>query len=131
MPVFAPDQLAATHGTGFADCFAYSSILFAGFQRIAELNLQTAQAAFEESQQRMQALLASKDLRKVLDMQNGLTPLAADKACAYTRQVCEIASETQAELAQLAQARFQQAVELAQSRLSHATASAFAGRVAA
>ncbi|MCY1217917.1 phasin family protein [compost metagenome] len=131
MPDFAPDQSAASHGSGFADCFAYSSILFAGFQRIAELNLQTAQAAFDESQQRMQALLASRDLRKVLDMQNGLTPVAADKACAYTRQLYEITSEMQAGLAQLAQARFQQAVELAQSRLSHATAPAVATRVAA
>ncbi|GLC92662.1 hypothetical protein Tamer19_20700 [Cupriavidus sp. TA19] len=131
MPVFAPDQFAVPNGSGFADCFAFSSILFAGFQRIAELNLQTAQLAFEENQQRMQALFASKDLRKVLELQSALTPLAADKACAYTRQVCEIAAETQAGLAQLAQARFQQAAELAQSRLSHATAAAVAGRVAA
>lgn len=108
MTFFSPNPFAATHKANLASLFALTNTAFEGFQKLAELNLQTAKSSLIESQDLIQAVLAGKDLRDVAAVPGNLTQPAADKVIAYARHLYEIASNTQAEVARVLETQYQQ-----------------------
>ncbi|WP_059412265.1 phasin family protein [Cupriavidus basilensis] len=108
MFVFPSEQFAEVQKASFANLFALTNTAFDGFQKLAELNLQVAKSSLAESQDNIQAALSGRDLRDVFTTQGTLAQPAAEKALSYARQVYEIATETQAELAKTVEAQYEQ-----------------------
>ncbi|MDF3888519.1 phasin family protein [Cupriavidus basilensis] len=131
MSIFAPDQFAVAQKANLANVFALTNTAFEAFQRLAELNLQATKSTLAESQDRIQALLAGKDLREVLAVQSGVAQPAADKAISYARHLLEIASSTQAEFAKLVEAQYEQHNSSVQAFVEHLVKNAPVGSEAA
>jgi len=108
MSAFTSDQFAALHKSNLANLAMMSKSTIDGFQKLTELNLQTARTALTEGQENLKAVLAGKDLRDVLAVQSGVAQPAAEKAITYARQVCEIATQAQAELARAVEEQYEQ-----------------------
>ncbi|MEY4751973.1 MAG: hypothetical protein RIQ60_4187 [Pseudomonadota bacterium] len=100
------DQFTATSKETVESLLEISGKTFAGVEKLVELNLQTARAAFEDSSEAAKAALGAKDAQELLALQAGLVQPAADKAAAYGRQVYDIAAATQADLSKLFEAQF-------------------------
>ena len=91
------DQIAAANQNNLEVAKGLATKSFAGFEKLAELNLAAAKAVLTESFAHTQALLAAKDPQQVLALQTGLVAPMAEKAVAYSRHVYGIAVEAGAE----------------------------------
>ena len=78
---------------------------FEAAKKLAELNMQTARAGFEESAAQMQALMSAKDPKALTDLVSQMSAQLANpgsgKAATYAKKVYEISSQTGAELSAL------------------------------
>lgn len=108
MSVFEPEQLVAAHRASIDTLFALTNQAFQGFQRLVELNLQVARSALAEGGDNWQQALSGKTPVELLTRQASSAQPAAGKALAYTRHLYDIASDTQAEFAKVAQAQYEQ-----------------------
>lgn len=100
-----PEQLTAVSKANLESLIELSQKTFEGVEKLVALNLQISRTALEESVEHAKAVLAAKDPQEVLALQNALVQPAAEKAQAYSRQVYEIVSSTQAEFTKLAEAQ--------------------------
>jgi phasin family protein len=101
-----PEQFVAAGKANLEALVELGQKTFEGVEKLVELNLQAARASFAESTDAAKALLAVKDAQELVALQQSLAQPVAEKATAYSRQVYEIASGTQAEFAKLAEAQF-------------------------
>jgi|SRR5476649_69547 len=109
MNVFAPGQMNAAQTGQIDDIFALTASAFAGWEKIAELNMQALKSLVAESQEAATKLLAVKDLQSLLSLQASYAQPVAEKAQSYWRHVHEILTTTQEELTSTAQPFFEQA----------------------
>jgi phasin family protein len=68
--------------------------IFAGFEKVVRLNMQTAKTAVAEQQALADAALSAKSLSEVIDLQSQQLPAAVKKGFAYSRHVEDIAAQT-------------------------------------
>lgn len=68
--------------------------IFAGFEKVIRLNMQTAKTAVAEQQALADAALSAQSLSEVIDLQSQQLPAAVKKGFAYSRHVEDIAAET-------------------------------------
>lgn len=99
------EQIAASSKANVEALLELSQKAFAGVEKIVELNLQAAKASLEESGEHAKALLGAKDAQELIALQAGLLQPASEKLVSYSRQLYEIASATQAEVAKVAEAQ--------------------------
>lgn len=92
------EQLASGSKAGVETFVTMANAAFAGFERLAALNLNTARSLLEDSQSYTRALLAAKDLQALVALQGTLAQPDPDATAAYSRSVYEIASQIQATL---------------------------------
>ncbi|MEN9760523.1 MAG: hypothetical protein RI906_349 [Pseudomonadota bacterium] len=69
-----------------------------GFQRLAELNMQTARATLEQSSEQISALLAARDTKTLTELVTSLARPQQDQFSAYAKAVFAIYQDTGAEL---------------------------------
>lgn len=69
-----------------------------GFQRLTELNMQTARATLEQSSEQISALLAARDTKALTDLVTSLSRPPQDQFSAYAKAVYAIYRDTGAEL---------------------------------
>lgn len=121
-----PEQIAAASKANLEALLELSQKSFEGVEKLVELNLSTARAALGESAEAAKSLLTVKDPQELLALHTSLVQPAAEKAAAYGRQVYEIASSTQSEIAKLAEAQFGSAqsklISLVEASLKNAPA---------
>lgn len=91
------DQFTAANKANLETLTGLSTKSFAGFEKLAELNLAAAKALMSESFEYAQSLLAAKDVQQIIALQTGLVAPMAEKAAAYGRHVYGIAIESSAE----------------------------------
>ena len=94
-----------------------------GFERLAQLNLQTLREVAQNAAEGMRAALSARDVQELMSVQTD-NPIQAQgqKAFAYAQQLAEIASSTQAELAGVvnqSMTRMQQALRDAMQSSTH------------
>ena len=102
------DQFAAAHKNSLTNLAKVSTAALEGIQKLAELSLQEAKSSLAEGQANLMAVAAGKDLRDVWAVQGHVSHVAADRAITYARDVCEIASQTQAKMAKVAEEQYAQ-----------------------
>jgi len=89
--------------------FGLTQKAFEGVEKLVELNVQLAKSSLAEATEHSKALLSVKDAQELLALQAALLQPSAEKAAAYTRQVYDIASATNAELSKAAEVQVAEA----------------------
>jgi phasin family protein len=105
MSLSSPDPVAAAKANLDA-CFALTGKVFEGVEKLAALNLQVVKTSLADAQEQFTKAPAT-DPQHWFALQAGSTAPFAEKWLSYSRQVVEIASATQAEIAQVAQAHYE------------------------
>jgi phasin family protein len=107
-----PEQIAASNKAGVEAIIGLANSQFAAFERWSTLNLNATKAAFEDSVNHTKALLGAKDVQEFINLNAAAAQPALEKAIAYSRNVYEVAAQSQAELTKAIEA---QAAELNRS----------------
>jgi phasin family protein len=111
--------------------FGLAGTMLEGEEKLVRLNLETAKTAFADWQQRAQDGLAKQDRQEVTGLQDALALPSAEKVLTYERQVAEIASTTQTQLAEVVNARYQAVSRQVQSFVENLAQNTPAGSEAA
>lgn len=129
----APVQFARMQKSAIDSVHAAMHTSMNGFERLAELNMQTARNSLEESTEAVKSMLDSKDPKALTDSAANRGQPATDKMAAYAKDVYEIADDTGRELVKLVEKQFsnsgfdqaseavKQAVDMADENLTTAT----------
>ncbi|MFM2054757.1 MAG: hypothetical protein RL456_2794 [Pseudomonadota bacterium] len=121
------DQFTAAGKANLEAAVELGQKAFGGIEKLVELNLQVTRASLDESAAHAKALLSAKDPQELLALQSGALQPAAEKATAYGRQVYEIASATQTEIAKLVEAQVTSSQQKLQGLVEQALKNAPAG----
>ena len=122
----SPDQFLNSAKTAMTDLNDMTSTAMAGFGKLMELNLSTAQAAMADAAEKMQAGLAIKSPQDLGDV-SGLVQPMAEKAAAYGRAVAGIVAETGTALSKATEAKFAEVQAQAVASIEAAMKNAPAG----
>lgn len=96
-----PEQLAALNKANIETAVKFAGIALEGAERMIELQLKAAKAAFADSVEGAKALASVKDLQQLAALNDNLAQPSIEKARAYARGVYDVASETQAEITKI------------------------------
>jgi phasin family protein len=80
---------------------ALSEVTFSGFERLSKLNLDTARSAFEDGMAASQSFAQVKDVNELKDVPSPFSRNATESFVTYFRNVQQIASELQEEIASI------------------------------
>jgi phasin family protein len=100
-----PEQFSSANKASVDALFTIAHAQFAAFERLSALNFNTTKAAFEDSVNQAKALLAVKDAQEFVNLTAASAQPALEKAIAYSRNVYEVATQTQAEVTKLAESQ--------------------------
>ncbi len=121
------DQFATSNKANLETLKGLSTKTFAGFEKMAELNLAAAKALMTESYEHAQSLMAAKDVQQVVALQTGLVAPMAEKAAAYGRHVYGIAVETSAEFTKVLEGKAAEGQKAFNQAMDNMTKNAPAG----
>jgi phasin family protein len=99
-------QAATTQQANLDFFFGLAGRMLEGEERLVRLNLETAKTAFADWYQRVHDGMTKKDRQEVGDLQDVLALPSAEKVLTYERQVAEITSAVQAQLAEVVNAQY-------------------------
>ena len=98
-----PEQFAAANKASVDALFTIAQAQFSAFERLSALNFNTTKTAFEDSVNQAKALMSVKDAQELVNLSATSAQPALEKAIAYSRNVYEVATQTQAEVTKLAE----------------------------
>lgn len=101
--MLTPEQLLAAQKANLETLFGLTTKAFEGVEKLVELNMQVAKSALGEAAEATKAALSAKDAQELLALQTSILQPAAEKAAAYSRQLYEIATATNAEVTKVAE----------------------------
>jgi phasin family protein len=96
--VTKPEDLMKMHTQALDASSEAATKTLEGFRKLAALNLQTAQAALDQSAEQVKALLAARDAKTLTELVTSYAKPSPDKFTAYAKAVYAISSETSGEL---------------------------------
>ena len=96
-----PQQVLANQKAAVNSLLAAQTAMFAGFEKLVDLNLKVVKASLDEAAQRTQQSVDVKDAQEAAALASSLLQPGAEKALAYSKHVFDIVSGVQAELAKL------------------------------
>ncbi|SKD04775.1 phasin family protein [Paraburkholderia hospita] len=131
MALSSPEQIAASQKASLDVFFGLTGKVFEGVEKLVALNLQVVKSTLAESQENLTMAPGISDPQQWFTLQAGFTAPFAEKSLSYGRQLFEIASTTQAEVAQLAQTQYERYNARVQVFIEEAAKSAPAGSEAA
>jgi len=106
MFAFPDPQLVALQRQSIESAQAIAMASFAGFEKLAQLNVQAAKSSVEESVQRSMSLLETKDVKALAETFTESVKPSSEKFTAYAQHVYDIASETRAEISKVVEKQF-------------------------
>ena len=96
-----PVDLTKMHSEALKVSSAAAAKTLEGLQRLAALNMQTAQTSLEQSSEQINALLASRDAKTLSELVTSFAQLSPEKFTAYANAVYSISSETSSEIGEM------------------------------
>jgi phasin family protein len=111
--------------------FGLAGKMLEGGEKLVRLNLDMAKTTFADWYQRMQEGLTKKDGQELTGLQNALAQPSAEKVLTYGRQVAEIVSTLQTQLAEVVNAQYQEVNRQVQWFVENVAQNAPAGTEAA
>jgi phasin family protein len=130
MTLSSPEQVAAVKANVDA-YFALATKIFEGVEALTALNVQVVRSTLAEAQENMTKVPGTPEPQQWLALQAGFTGPFAEKSLSYGRQVFDIASSTQAQVAQLVEAQYERYNDRVRALVEEAAKSAPAGSEAA
>jgi phasin family protein len=100
-----PEQVTAAQKENLETAIAFAGITATAAERLMELNLKTAKAAFADATKNAKAITEIKDVQELASLQTTLAQPAAEKYASYFKSTYGIFSETQAELSKFFEER--------------------------
>jgi len=97
----APEQLVAFNKANFETAVRFADIALDSAERLLEMQLKTAKSAFADGVQQVKTLAEVKDLQELAQLKNNVAQPVLEKAASYTKNVYDIAFETQSEISSL------------------------------
>lgn len=131
MALSSPEQIAASQKAGLDAFFGLTGKVFEGVEKLVALNLQVVRSALAEWQEKLTKAPATTDPQQWFTLQASFTAPFAENSLAYSRQLFDIASTTQTEVAQVAQSQYERYNAKVQALVEEAAKSAPAGSEAA
>lgn len=107
MNPFPPEQIAAAQQANLAIWFGLASHAFAGFEKLAELNLQVMKSTLTDTQAYTQKALVVKSPQELLVLQASRMQQLGEQVQSYSRHLYDIGSAAQAEVAKIAEAQYE------------------------
>lgn len=98
-----PQQVLDTHKSALNALVATQATLFAGFERLVDLNMKVVKATLDEVAQTSQQAFTVRDPQEAAAFAGTLVQPGAEKALAYGKHVYDIVAGVQGELAKLAE----------------------------
>lgn len=105
MNTFNQEQFAAAGKDAVADLSNLALATYAGFEKMANLQVATGKSLLNDSLESLQAVANAKSPQEALAAQAGLAQPLAEKAAAYSRSVYEIASQTNEEIGKVSKGK--------------------------
>ncbi|KPK18279.1 MAG: hypothetical protein AMJ67_10860 [Betaproteobacteria bacterium SG8_41] len=93
----APENLVEMNKANIETAMKFAGIALEGAERMIELQLKAAKAAFADSVEGAKAIASVKDLQQLAALNDNLAQPSIEKATAYARNVYDVATATQAE----------------------------------
>jgi phasin family protein len=131
MALSSPEQIAASQKASLDAFFGFTGKVFEGVEKLVALNVQVLKSTLAESQENLTKVPGITDPQQWFTLQAGFTAPFAEKSLTYGRQLFDIASITQTEVAQLAQTQYERYNARVQAFTGEAAKSAPAGSEAA
>ena len=125
--ITTPENLASANTAAVETLLTLANTAFASTERLAALNLNAARSFLEDGIANAKALLGAKDLQQLGALQTTLAQPTAEKFVSYSRNVYEIATQTQEEVSKIVEAQFAEVNKNVASALDQAAKNAPAG----
>ena len=125
--ITTPENLASANKASVEAFLTLANTAFASSERLAALNLNTARSFLEDGMTSAKALLGAKDLQQLLALQTTLAQTSVEKFVSYSRNVYEIATQTQEEVSKIVESQFAEVNKNVASALDKAAKNAPAG----
>jgi len=125
------EQITSAQKNNLNVFFGLTETAFSGVEKLVELNLAAAKAAFNENVHHVQSMISIKDPAEVVALQSSFYQPIAEKSVAYSRHVYEIASSTSSELSKSLESQTQETQHAFMSMIEGATKNAPQGTEAA
>ena len=121
------ENLASANKASVEAFLTLANTAFASAERLAALNLNTARSFLEDGMANAKALLGAKDLQQHVSLQSPLAQPSVEKLVSYSRNVYEIATQTQEEVSKIVESQFAEVNKNVASALDKAVKNAPAG----
>ncbi len=121
--MFTLEQVTAAQKNNVESLIGLTAQAFSGVEKIIELNIATAKAAFNDAATQAQAALNVKDAQEFLALQSAQIQPLAEKVSAYGRKAYEITSASGAEIRTTVEGKLKEAQAAAQTVAATATTS--------
>lgn len=96
-----PEQLIAFNKANLEAAAKFAGIALQGAERMLDIQLKAAKAAFADTVENTKALAEVKDLQQLVALKDTLAQPAIEKANAYAKSVYDAVAATQAEIGKL------------------------------
>lgn len=100
-----PEQVVASNKAGVEAFIGLAHTQFAAFERLSALTFNATKSAFEDSVAHTKALLAVKDVQDLVNLNAAVAQPAIEKAIAYSRNVYDVATQSQGEVTKLVESQ--------------------------
>jgi phasin family protein len=100
-----PDQVVATNKAGVEALIGLAHTQFAAFERLSALTFNATKSAFEDSVAHTKALLNAKDAQEFMNVNAAVAQPALEKVIAYSRNVYDVASQSQSEVTKMVESQ--------------------------
>lgn len=122
-----PEQVITTHKENVETLLEVAGITATAAEKLIDLNLKTAKAAFADAVKNTKALSEIRDTQELATFQTALAQPVAEKYAAYLKTTYGLVSETQAELTKLFEEKFAEFSKNVENALDKAVKNAPAG----
>lgn len=103
-----PQHLAVSQKAVLDNMLAVQGTLFAGFEKLVDLNLKVVKATLDEVAEKSQQAIEIKDAQDAVTFTSGLVQPGAEKSLAYSKHVYDILSGVQVDLSKLTEEQIAQ-----------------------
>ena len=100
-----PKEVLESQKVALESLMTFQTSVFAGFEKLVDLNLKVMKASIEESSQKAHDAMGIKDAQEVVALSSSMVQPSAEKAMAYSRHVYDIVTGVQADLSKLAEGK--------------------------
>lgn len=90
-----PDKFAASSKAGVEAALGFAQAQFSAFERLAQLNIDSAKEVIADTAEHVKTLLDAKDPQDLIKLNAAYTQPALAKAVTYGKSVYDVATQTQ------------------------------------